>query len=210
MNRIFSTPAPAFRAVLVAAAFFAAAITSSATASVITVGTPADEVPGPTVNSSGVTIGYATPGNVPPYSFVTVPGQAPVTLPPGPFPAAIAYGINDAGYVVGGPFHAVLWNPTDYTAAPVDLDAWLDSVDPVAGAKWTLTHAVSISDDGIIVGEGQYIGGPGTLADGNSVFLLDASSLVTEPVSSPVPEPASLAFPLLAAASLRRTRRRRA
>jgi hypothetical protein len=113
----------------------------------------------------------------------------------------MAYDVNDAGYIVGsnGGIHALLWNPADYSAAPTDLDAWLDSVDPVDGAHWTLTHARAINNNGLVVGYGVYDGAMRS-------FVLDVSALV--------PEPASLAFPLLTAAAAfgapRRRRRRNA
>jgi probable HAF family extracellular repeat protein len=155
------------------------------------------------INNSGVITGFGAPDGTFPEAFVAAPGQAPRFLPSAPASGAFAYDVNDAGYVVGSSFNfrAVLWNPADYDAAPVDLDAWFDSVDPVDGANWQLTYARAINNAGQVVGYGTYNDGPGGLPDGGHAFVLDVSSLV--------PEPASLAFPLLAAAMAFRTPRRR-
>ena len=67
----------------------------------------------------------------------------------------------------------------------IDLDVWLDSANPVEGARWTLFYAKGISDTGRITGIGNYDDGPGGLDDGPRAFLLDASSLL-------VPEPCTL------------------
>jgi probable HAF family extracellular repeat protein len=94
-----------------------------------------------------------------------------------------AFGINDAGLVVGysdtagnAAAHAFLYNGT-----MVDLDAWLDAIDPAGGARWTLTEARAINDVGLITGTGLYDDGPGGLSDGPRAFLLDDRSLVPEP-----------------------------
>lgn len=78
----------------------------------------------------------------------------------------------------------------------IDLDAWLDQVNPVEGAKWTLESAYAINDLGLIVGRGWYDDG---VVSGQAAFLLDASSFV--------PEPAGLSLIAIGALGLRRRRR---
>jgi probable HAF family extracellular repeat protein len=91
-------------------------------------------------------------------------------------------GINNAGFVVGaaenqyGGSVATLWRPD---GSIVDLDAWLDVINPSAGKIWQLETAAGISDGGLITGTG-WQDGLGTLA-----FRLDASRLV-------VPEPSGI------------------
>jgi probable HAF family extracellular repeat protein len=94
--------------------------------------------------------------------------------------------INNRGQIVG-------WCPECYeyaspafvyTGTPgvdgqkIDLDDWLDVNNPVEGAKWTLSRANGINDNGLIIGDGHYDDGPGGLSDGYRAFLLDASSLL--------------------------------
>ena len=112
--------------------------------------------------------------------------------------------INNAGAVVGWCPHgfdfdtATLWQP-DLTM--VDLDAWLDAVNPALGAHWELNQAHGISDAGLITGGGYYDDGSGGLSDGSRAFVLDASSLV--------PKPGGLVLlTLLTPGMLRRERRR--
>jgi hypothetical protein len=81
-----------------------------------------------------------------------------------------------------------------------DLDVWLDALNPIEGAKWQLSSATGINDQGLIVGEGTYNDGPGGLADGNRGFVLDASALI-------LPEPASLGAMLIMTALLPRRSR---
>ena len=118
-----------------------------------------------------------------------------LSLPAG-FDTSYASGMNDAGWIVGssgvlrGTAYATLWLPDN---TPVNLDAWLDEVDPVEGAKWNLsglqpfnnngifTGAYDINNNGIIVGLGTYNDGPGGLPDGPAGWVLDASALVPEP-----------------------------
>ena len=71
--------------------------------------------------------------------------------------------INEAGFVVGladraagagGGSWATLWlNDAGNTA--VDLDAWLDAVNPTLGAYWALTEARAINNNGLITGHGH-------------------------------------------------------
>jgi probable HAF family extracellular repeat protein len=118
-----------------------------------------------------------------------------------------AHGINDAGFIVGqagagtpeNPPFAVLWRP-DFSS--VNLDLWLDSVNPSLGAYWQLGVAYDISDIGFITGVGAYSDGPGGLTDGERAYLLDGSTLV-------VPEPAVLSLMALVALPLVRQRRQR-
>ncbi|HEV2294792.1 MAG TPA: PEP-CTERM sorting domain-containing protein [Tepidisphaeraceae bacterium] len=101
--------------------------------------------------------------------------------------------INAAGHVVG-------WSNVEgflaggraflYTGTPgvngqmIDLNAWLDTNNPIEGANWTLLEARGINDYGLITGEGIFNDGPGGLSDGTRAFTLDASSLVPEPSSA--------------------------
>ena len=75
-----------------------------------------------------------------------------------------------------GTIAPALWRP-DLTV--VDLDAWLDAINPTVGAYWSLSEARGINDAGLITGWGRYDDGPGGLSDGSEIaFILDASSLV--------------------------------
>jgi hypothetical protein len=66
----------------------------------------------------------------------------------------------------------------------IDLDAWLDAVNPVVGAPWFLLEATGISDTGWITGIGVYQEDLSGETDPLiRAFLLDASSLVPEPAS---------------------------
>jgi probable HAF family extracellular repeat protein len=95
-----------------------------------------------------------------------------------------AHDINSTGQIVGNSmitgsfmFHAFLYTGTpDDGGQMIDLDAWLDTVNPEQGSHWTLYSAYGISDNGWITGEG--------LHDGNvRAYLLDASALIPEPAS---------------------------
>src|SRR5688572_12454260 len=73
---------------------------------------------------------------------------------------AQAQAINDFGAAVGGTwrpilneYHAALWTPA---AEHVNLEQWLNTVNPAEGAKWTLTYAHDVNNLGQIVGEGDY------------------------------------------------------
>jgi probable HAF family extracellular repeat protein len=101
------------------------------------------------------------------------------------------YAINSYGQVAGssdvseGGRHAFLYTGTPgANGQMLDLDAWLDSTNPVEGAKWTLWEARGLTDSGLITGSGFYDDGPDGLSDGQRAFILDASTLV-------VPEPTS-------------------
>ena len=72
----------------------------------------------------------------------------------------------------------------------LDLDAWLDANSPTEGAKWTLTVARGLSDNGWITGYGSYDpDGPGRVSAATHAYLLD--------VNAPVPEPATLSVLLI-------------
>lgn len=123
-------------------------------------------------------------------------------------------GINDAGHIVGtswtgnggfnGPLHAFLYRGTPgIDGQMIDLDAWLDANNPIEGAKWTLTNAYGLNNNGLITGVGEYYDGPDGEWDGSAIaFLLDASSLMI------VPEPSGLALLAVAAPALMVRRRR--
>ena len=95
-----------------------------------------------------------------------------------------ALDIDESGNVVGlssiagGGNRATLWL-ADFTL--IDLDAWLDSTNPLAGANWTLNDARALNELGLIVGTGTYNDGAGGLPDGTRGFVLDASSIIPEP-----------------------------
>lgn len=72
---------------------------------------------------------------------------------------------------MGGPTHAILW---DVDGKLHDLDAWLDSVNPADGSRWTLSSAQDINDAGFVVGYGYHDGQ-------QKAFILDATSIVPEP-----------------------------
>jgi probable HAF family extracellular repeat protein len=91
--------------------------------------------------------------------------------------------IHDNGLIAGSSnsfngYQATLWL-TDNTI--VDLDAWLDVVNPTEGAKWTLTDAFDINVHGQVCGRGRYDDGPGGMFDGQTGFVLDASFFIPEP-----------------------------
>ena len=98
-----------------------------------------------------------------------------------------AYDVNETGFVVGvadraagagGGSWATLWQ-IDAVNTSVDLDAWLDAINPTLGAHWKLKEARGINIEGLITGQGIYDDGPGELSDGYRAFVLDASSLVS-------------------------------
>lgn len=102
-----------------------------------------------------------------------------------------AVGINSLGHIVGiselGADDGWADRAFLYVGTPgvdghmINLDAWLDQVNPVEGAKWTLYEAYSINDSGLIAGYGWYESGS---MSGERAFLLDASSLIPEPASA--------------------------
>ena len=99
---------------------------------------------------------------------------------------SIGEAINAFGQVAGYSYttgnlttHAFL-----YTGTPgidghmIDLNSWLDTHNPIDGAKWTLREASGLNDTGLITGTGVYHDG---LGDSYRAFVLDASALVPEP-----------------------------
>ena len=92
---------------------------------------------------------------------------------------------------------AALWMPGETQWEYVNLDVWLDQVNPTLGARWTLSDAMSISDGWLVTGNGLFDpDGTGPLGVVERAFALDVSSMVPEPAG------ATLAFltllPLLA------------
>jgi probable HAF family extracellular repeat protein len=90
--------------------------------------------------------------------------------------------IGEFGVIVGASevtqgslSHACLWAPN---GVPLDLDAWLDAVNPAQGALWTLNSAFGMNASGMITGYGSYNDGA---TNGFRGFLLDGSTLLPEP-----------------------------
>jgi probable HAF family extracellular repeat protein len=158
------------------------------------------------INSAGVVVGFSYLSGSPDRHAFRHAGTADGVMEdlgtlPGGF-ESYATDINDGGAMVGqsstssapgGP--AVLWRSDK---SIVNLDAWLDLMNPIEGAKWTLYIACSINNSGMVAGIGNYRSSPGAL-DYSRGFLLNASSLI--------PEPSSLALVLIPTfASARRKR----
>ena len=115
-----------------------------------------------------------------------------------------AYDINEAGFVVGvadraagtgGGSWATLWQ-IDAGNTAIDLDAWLDAINPTLGAYWKLKEARGINNNGLITGQGIYDDGPGGLSDGyrdvrprclqSCVRARPATSTATAPSTPPI------------------------
>lgn len=137
------------------------------------------------INSSGVIVGTAdhtSSQNSIPFRYEGRPGaggQMRVMESFG-YSAGVA-AINEAGFAVGtihmpnpsGISGSTLWR-TDGTA--INLDAWLDAIDPIEGAHWSLRTLRDISESSLVTGYG--------MRDGRySAFALDVSSLVPEPAT---------------------------
>jgi probable HAF family extracellular repeat protein len=95
-----------------------------------------------------------------------------------------SHAVNAKGQVAGMSLDAAGdWTAFVYLGTPGEgggmhnLDAWLDARNPVAGAKWRLSWAYGLTDEGWVTGFGTYNDGPGGLADGVRAFVLDAGSL---------------------------------
>jgi probable HAF family extracellular repeat protein len=135
------------------------------------------------INDSGVIVGETWRGPSPStQSGFRYTGSSPaqtLLLPPGGGSVSVQ-AINNDGFVVGSLTtstytHAMLWRPDN---SYVDLDTWLDQVDPAAGASWSLGIATGINSAGMIVGDT-----PSGLSN-DVAFVLNASSLIPEPASS--------------------------
>jgi probable HAF family extracellular repeat protein len=161
------------------------------------------------INAAGQVTGQAYDGDGRAHAFRYdgTPGSGGIMRDLGTLGGAHSTGhaINDAGFVVGasdrsatagGARVAALWRP-DLSA--VDLDGWLDAVNPSLGALWTLREANDINGVGLITGSGDYNDGPDGLSDGTRAFLLDASGLIPEPHTMSL-------FGTLLAMTLRRSR----
>lgn len=97
---------------------------------------------------------------------------------------AIVGNVKDPDTATPGP-EAYLWLPGETFWSYVNLDRWLNDVDPPLGARWTLSDALSLSDTWLVAGNGQYDpDGLGPLPAVPRGFVLDVSSLVPEPASS--------------------------
>ncbi|MEX2093524.1 MAG: hypothetical protein WD971_12645, partial [Pirellulales bacterium] len=142
------------------------------------------------INNSGEVVGYSwITGDAAYHAFryTGTPGAGGVMADLGALgESSQATDINDAGFVVGlaessasgvGSW-ATLWL-NDIGNPAVDLDAWLDAINPTLGAYWRLRSATGINNDGLVTGDGTYDDGPGGLSDGYRAFVLDASSLVS-------------------------------
>jgi probable HAF family extracellular repeat protein len=147
---------------------------------------------GHAINDAGQVVGQSRmTGDAPVHAFryTGTPGAGGVMVDLGTLGgiSSRAFGINEAGFVVGDAFRAAdagdgswatLWR-NDAGNTAVDLDAWLDAINPTLGAYWGLTEARAINNDGLITGTGYYDDGPGGLTDGSRAFVLDASNLVS-------------------------------
>lgn len=157
-------------------------------------------LPGQTQSWEGHAFKYVgTPGSGTMYDLGTLGGTE-----------SVATAIDSDGNVVGR--STIVPGSTDtrafaYIGTPgsggqmVDLNQWLDLMNPTEGAKWTLVQATGVNDAGFIIGTGLYNDGPGGLDEGSRAFILDASTLL-------VPEPSSAAALLLSQLLFTRARRR--
>ncbi len=113
-----------------------------------------------------------------------------------------ANAINNSGVVVGssvaadGSTHAVLWLSGSTT--PVDLNTSFATLDPTDAAKFTLTAALAINDNGVITGTATDVAGD------TEAFDIDLSGTLS------APEPTSLALLSPIAMLVLRRRRRQA
>ena len=150
------------------------------------------------INDAGVVVGQAYAGG--PYqAFRDKPGEGMIQLV-GRSQFSMhthAYDINNAGVAVGdSDGDAMLWLAD---GTPINLDTWLNTINPTLGAFWRLNEAQAINDAGMVVGYGSYNDGAGGLPDGTMAFLLDASV---------IPEPTTFA-PIATTVGLLLRRRRR-
>lgn len=130
------------------------------------------------INDHGVVAGAASVGDDYARAAVWIDGQASVLDSLGPdWRTTIAYGINNAGVVVGtsletstGDFYATLWNGTRAT----NLNSFLSAADAQSG--WRVAQAFGINERGWITGVAY-----NSLTYETSAYIM-----------APVPEPASL------------------
>ena len=142
------------------------------------------------VHDSGVIGGYShvAPGAQHAFRYTDATGMVDLGILPGGLNSR-ALAINNAGVVVGTAYRSILatdtiaalWKPDGIL---VDLDLWLDQINPAEGAKWTLRSANAINESGLVVGSGVYYDGDGGLTDGYVAFMLDATSIVPEPTGT--------------------------
>ena len=149
---------------------------------------------GNAINNAGNVVGDSyIAGDIAQHAFryIGTPGAGGVMIDLGTHggSSSHAYDINDAGFVVGvadraagvgGGSWATLWR-NDAGNPAVDLDAWLNAINPALGVYWRLNEARGINNNGLITGIGIYDDGSGGMSDGYRAFVLDASSLVSVP-----------------------------
>jgi probable HAF family extracellular repeat protein len=95
--------------------------------------------------------------------------------------SSVARSINDGGIIVGEALkssspasQAVAWDAHGHL---VNLNDWLQRINPDAASHWSLWYAVDINNSNLILGSGRYDGA-------SRAFVLDATDIVA-------PEPAS-------------------
>ena len=153
------------------------------------------------VNAAGQVAGLSSPasGQYIPFRWSDGAGMQPLDTLGGTTSNNI-WGIHDSGIIVGeSDYKPVLWLND---GSVVELNAWLDQVNPTVGAFWDLTNVGGINAQGMLVGTGYYNDGTGGLADGTLPFVMDVSSFVPEPTSL-------MAIVIGSGALLRRKRARR-
>lgn len=113
--------------------------------------------------------------------YTDADGMQPLDL--SDYTDSVAKSINDGGIIAGvartsgGVNQAVAW---DAQGDLVNLNDWLESVNPDAASHWSLQEAYDINSSNLILGYGQYDGVGRT-------FVLDVTGLA-------VPEPSTIAL----------------
>ena len=133
------------------------------------------------INNAGVIVGSATlsTGYYRAYRYTDATGMQNLGTIAGTT-ESFARDINDLGWIDGSTLdllsnrRPIVWTPD---GAIHDINAWLDQVNPIEGAKWELDLITDINNSNIIVGRGTYYDGPGGLSDGTRGFVLDVSTL---------------------------------